>query len=242
MIIVCPNCKTSYDLPEGKAPEGTRARCAVCGTVFTIGDDQPEPGISPQEQEKKKGSFLPVLLLILILAAFAAAYYWRDTEQIQGLRARAEQIYAKVTGKEPAPAIEEAPVSLVQGLDISSVRQFISNNESVGTITVITGKISNRSSEPRGLIRVRGTLSNDSGTVVAEKDQLAGTEISLAQLRVMDENDLNAVLNDAETIAAVNTSVPPDGAIPFTVLFINPPADATGYNIQIIGAVKPKAE
>jgi predicted Zn finger-like uncharacterized protein len=46
MILECPNCETSYEIPVELPPEGRKVRCAGCQHIWTAIPDTPEPDIS----------------------------------------------------------------------------------------------------------------------------------------------------------------------------------------------------
>lgn len=54
MLFTCPQCQTLYDVPDAKARNVHRMRCAVCGRVW---DTAPEPGpeLSPASGEQEAG-------------------------------------------------------------------------------------------------------------------------------------------------------------------------------------------
>lgn len=51
MKVTCPNCKTTYNLPDGKARPGVKLRCTVCRQVFTL--PQPEDRQSVVKDSEK---------------------------------------------------------------------------------------------------------------------------------------------------------------------------------------------
>lgn len=50
MLFTCPRCQTLYDVPDAKARNVRRMRCAVCGRVWDTAP-QPEPAFSPAPGE-----------------------------------------------------------------------------------------------------------------------------------------------------------------------------------------------
>ena len=78
MKVTCPNCKTTYNLPDGKARPGVKLRCTVCRQVFTL--PQPEDrqsvvkdsekfvsiSIGKSDKPEKRGSSWRFLFVLLI--------------------------------------------------------------------------------------------------------------------------------------------------------------------------------
>ncbi len=50
MLITCPQCLTTYDIPDAAREEGAQFRCMKCGCVWGIDgdDDAPDPEDSPE--------------------------------------------------------------------------------------------------------------------------------------------------------------------------------------------------
>ncbi len=60
MLFTCPQCRTLYDVPDAKARNVHRMRCAVCGCVWDTAPE-PEPAFFPEavEQEAASAEDLP---------------------------------------------------------------------------------------------------------------------------------------------------------------------------------------
>jgi predicted Zn finger-like uncharacterized protein len=55
MILECPNCETSYEIPVELSPEGRKVRCASCQHVWTAtSEHQPKPDISLTDFEDEE--------------------------------------------------------------------------------------------------------------------------------------------------------------------------------------------
>lgn len=264
MTVICPNCKTSYNLADDKARPGAKLRCTVCRQVFVLPDPAalapqdevlPSPPVSPTSgggQElsisigtparTKKGSRkFGVLFLMLLLGLGAGALMWKHTALFNPLK-------IALGLAEPAPkALTEAEraarlAALVGELELRGVRQYIVHNDKIdGDISVIEGKVVNGFDSPRDFIRVEASLYDRTGNLLISKPQLAGSMVSLFQLQVLSEQELeNALTNNKLDILANNTNVPPGGTVPFMLVFYNPPQDATDFSVRVIDASLPK--
>lgn len=253
MIVTCPNCSTKFNLPDELASPGANLRCSVCKYVFPLPDEEPEsprqealsldgmddadPGLDydhlPLERPRRKsgshkGLFISLGLLVL---AVAVAYgTWTYTPLLDGVK--------KLMASQP----EENPADLVKLIALRGVRQYNINNEKIGNISVIEGKTVNGFPDPRELIRVEAALYDAAGNVLVSKQQLAGTSVSLFQLQVLGEQELEQALANKIDILTNNTNVAPGGEVPFMVVFYNPPDNAAEFGVKVIDARLPPAK
>lgn len=270
MTVKCPNCKTTYNLADDKARPGAKLRCTVCRQIFVLPDpsappeepvDTPEPVDEPRENYRSDvgqdlsisiGSSSPkalrpkrraplVLALVLILVAGGSAMAWKYTPWLDPLKAKLG-LNASV---EPAmTAAEQAAklVALVSDLELTGVRQYLVLNDKIGgNISVIEGKIVNGFDEPRDLIRLEASLYDKTGNLLVSKSQLAGSMVSLFQLQVLSEQELESALTNKLDILSNNTNIPPGGSVPFMLLFYKPPETATDFSVQVIDARLPES-
>lgn len=246
MIVTCPNCKTKFNLPEEAARPGAKLRCSVCKFVFNL----PESAVPPPQEDsgpdlsdlvdanterkrekKKRGSYkgLILALVFLLFAAggiYALLVYTPVVEKIQALLTPEEKIN---------------PADLVRHIALRGVRQYNVNNEKSGNISVIEGKAVNGFPDSRELIRIEAALYDAGGNMLVSKQQLAGTSVSLFQLRVLGEQELEQALANKIDILTNNTNVQPAAEVPFMVVFYAPPDRATEFGVKVIDARIPPA-
>ncbi len=117
-----------------------------------------------------------------------------------------------------------------------NVRQYNLLNEKVGKVFVIEGKVVNEFPEPKELIELEGAIYDKNKKPLAAKRQLAGTQLSLFQLQVLSEKEMESFLNNKMEILANNTNVPPGGEVPFMILFYAPPDDVAEFGVKIVDA------
>ena len=258
MTVICPNCKTIYNLPDDKARPGAKLRCTVCRQIFILPSPETPPDEPPSaapptspptteavgggdftiniggtrpERKKHKGC-LWLLILLLLLASGGGA--WTLTPWLDPVKAWLGLTTTAPSDQETADAQR---LAMVADLQLQGVRQYVVNNEKTGLpISVIEGRVANGSTEPRDLIRVEALMYDDLGNMVFSKSQLAGSMVSLFQLQVLSEQELENALNNQLDIVTNNTNVPPGGSVPFMVLIYNPPAEATNFSVKIIDA------
>ena len=234
MEVKCPQCSSRFNLPDAAAKPGAKLRCAVCKTVFSLpGHPGTAAAASPAPQAPRKeapkqplpefsrkrsgrGKLWLVLVLILLLASGGAGAWFYFFHQ-----------------KETPPS--EADIAKkVELLTMRNVRQYNVLNEKVGKVFVIEGRVVNEFPEPKELIALEGAIYDKDKKPLAVKKQLAGTQLSLFQLQVLSEKEMEAFLNNKVEILTNNTNVPPGGEVPFMILFYDPPDDVAEFGVKIV--------
>lgn len=227
MEISCPKCSSRFNLPDAAAKPGAKLRCTVCKTVFQL-PGQPPAAKSP-EAPPTRTELLPempsrrktrlwiwlICLLVLLGAAGAGTwfYLYRDVQPQE-------------TGEEIAKKVER--------LTMRNVRQYNLLNEKVGKVFVIEGKVVNEFDTPRDFIELEGAIYDADKRVIESKKQLAGTQLSLFQLQVLTEKEMESFLHNKMEILANNTNIPPGGEAPFMILFYAPPDNVAEFGVKIV--------
>lgn len=264
MIVTCPNCKSVFKLPDTQNVD-QKLRCSICKTVFAIRDtqyklqeteDDTPPPPSPSQGTKridldtpfandkpvKKKSLLARIIAILFFASVCfVSVLWSFTPYLDPIKGMIFDENAKIQAKIDAEnqKIEEL-AEKVKLLQIQGLRQYTMPNDKIGALTVIEGKIVNGFDEARGFIQVECSLYSESGEMLITKKQIAGTSLSLFQLQVLNEEELEQNLNNNLDIMQKNTNISPGASTPFMCVFYNPPENAANFNIKIISAEKPE--
>lgn len=223
MEVTCPSCESKFNLPDKLARPGAKLRCAVCKHVFALpgGADavQAPPQTLPPMAARKKGRFRVWLIAALACAVIAGVGTWWWMDQ----------------GNTP-PADDNAVSESVELLTMRNVRQYNVMNEKVGKVFVIEGRVVNEFPEPKGMIELEGAIYDKDKQPLAVKRQLAGTQLSLFQLQVLSEKEMESFLNNRIEILANNTNVPPGGETPFMILFFDPPENVAEFGVKILDA------
>lgn len=229
MQVTCPECSSKFNLPDKMATPGARLRCTVCKNVFTLpGKAEPAQGARsmplPSLADRKKSHVKLIALVCAAVALVACAagawYYFRQS---------------------PPPPSQEEVAKKVEMLTMRNVRQYNLLNEKTGKIFVIEGKVVNEFPQPRELIELEGAIYGKDKKPIAVKRQLAGAQLSLFQLQVLSEKEMDAFLNNKMEILANNTNVPPGGEVPFMILFYDPPEDVAEFGVKIVDVQNPAA-
>ncbi|MBQ7606483.1 MAG: zinc-ribbon and DUF3426 domain-containing protein [Desulfovibrionaceae bacterium] len=244
MEIQCPQCSSRFTLPDS-VKEGAKLRCSVCSTVFLLKKEenpQSEPAPQPQprqqeslqltppvtkdakpakpapEKKNKKLLFIAgsVLLFLLCLAGSLIWYF-------AGRSASGGEVVS-----------EAEMANRVRLLTMRNVRQYIVDNEKIGKVFVIEGRVVNEFPEPKELITVEGAIYGKDKRVIATKKQRCGTQLSLFQLQVLSENEMDSFLNNKMEILTNNINLKQGAEVPFMVLFYAPPDDVAEFGVRIV--------
>lgn len=235
MEVTCPKCSSRFNLPDSVAKPGAKLRCSVCKEIFKLGD----PPASSASGEKApsfdidfgeelsmnsgasggRSRKFAVLVLLLCLLAGAGGAWW----------------YFKMFLPSRQVAVPEISLEKkVEMLTMRNVRQYYVNNEKIGQIFVIEGKVVNEFPEPKELIEVEATLYGMDKKALVSKKQLAGTSLSLFQLQVLGEKELESFLSNKIEILSNNTNIATGGEVPFMVLFYAPPQGIAEFGVRIV--------
>lgn len=235
MEVKCPNCTSRFNLPDGVAKPGAKLRCSVCKEIFRLptagsgtssgagggaGDfDLDKAPLSMQQPSKSRVKRMLLMgLVVLLLAGGGAGGWW---------------FYAGSKADKPVTAPVDV-AKLVELLTMRNVRQYYVNNEKIGPICVIEGKVVNEFPVTKELIEVEAAIYGKDKTTLASKTQLAGTALSLFQLQVLGEKELESFLSNKIEILTNNTNITTGGEVPFMVLFYKPPPDVAEFGVKIV--------
>ncbi len=227
MEVKCPQCTSRFNLPDNLGKPGAKLRCSVCKHVFALpmgrpaGTAEPKDTALPRLKDPRtgKGRLTKLLLGLLLLCLLGGGAYWyfflRGIPEVQG-----------VSGEDLARKVEM--------LTMRNVRQYIVENEKVGKVFVIEGRVVNEFPSPKALIAVQAAIYDKDKKVLSEKKQWAGTQLSLFQLQVLSQKEMESFLGNKLEILTNNTNVKQGGEVPFMVLFYDPPNTVTEFGVKIV--------
>ena len=228
MEVRCPSCASKFNLPDTVAKPGAKLRCSVCKEIFRLGSAAPGNDfnldhmdrLSMAEKPRSRfGKILKLLLVLVLLCGLGGGGWWYYSTQM--MPKVSEDALATVAKK-------------VELLTMRNVRQYYVNNEKIGPIFVIEGKVVNEFPVTKELIEVEAAIYGADKNTIASKKQLAGTALSLFQLQVLGEKELESFLGNKIEILTNNTNVLPGGEVPFMVLFYKPPSDVAEFGVKIV--------
>lgn len=222
MEVKCPHCASRFKLPDQLAKPGVKLRCSVCSTVFpyTPQADNPAQGPLPDMPMKRRrvgGKW--VLLLLLALVCAGAGGYWYQT---------------RGAAQRTPPPTEQEIAQKVELLTMRNVRQYYVDNDKVGKVFVIEGRVVNEFPQPKELVTVEAAIYDKDKKPLSVKRQIAGAQLSLFQLQVLSEKEMEAFLTNKVEILTNNSNVPHGGEVPFMVLFYAPPEGVAEFGVRIV--------
>lgn len=135
--------------------------------------------------------------------------------------------------KKPEKAVPDSTAKIVDS------QQYYLQNERIGEMLVISGKVMNISSGPKEMYKLEATLFDVNKKPLASKQFLAGNEAALFQLRSMSKDELESTLNSRVGQLTNNTNVAPGSFVSYMVVFYNPPANISEYLVRVIDFQEP---
>jgi predicted Zn finger-like uncharacterized protein len=141
------------------------------------------------------------------------------------------------------PAVEKLLGTGMKGQDaaripvrIKDVRERSVANLLSGNLRVIEGVAVNQSPYPLAKIRVRLAVSDAYDVLLAEKYAYAGNMLTDAELGTLAESEIQRELSAPEGTDIPNDKVPPNGEIPFMVVFTQDQAGVVKTTVTPAGA------
>jgi len=232
MIITCPSCGRKFNLADGaiKSPR-QKLKCSRCDHLFMLEKEEqkqmqrqppekhevvapaaPQEVLTEAEVEeqpgpaKRKGPIILVIVL-LVLACLGAGfwYYWNE--------------YLGAGDRWLA-------IKNLEGQEI------IAKEEKV---FFISGLVANGSTKPRKYLILRAKLYDKDGTVLAEKDIVAGLSLAREEVGALQKFDIEKKVNDFKLSAKEGFRVGSKQQIPFSVVFFDEGFEkAKEFTIEIV--------
>jgi predicted Zn finger-like uncharacterized protein len=238
------------DLDAPPAPKRSAAKDDD-GISFDDGELDGSLGFDLDGGSKKKGKKgkkkagkgggrkgLLIVLVLLLLVGGGAAGVWFFVPHLLPFGPKAEQPPAD-QGEVKTDVIS---TKKIKDIVLLNVKQYVINNEKVGQMVVIEGKVVNNFPTPKELIKVQASMFDDNGVVVASSQMLCGNTLSLYQLQTFSQPEIDDGLGNKVGILTNNTNIQPGGDVPFMIVFPNPPATATSFGVDVIEAKDPPKE
>lgn len=197
-------------------------------------------GGKKSKKKRKKGpegdkkSIVPILMgvVTLLLLGGGGWYFFMGGKDGDG----------PAVGEEAAQTEEVITTEQIKSFSLEDVNQYYVDNEKVGKIFVVQGKVINGFSTAKELITIQANLFDGNGASVVDKTLLAGNTVSLFQLQMLSEEELEAAINNKVGILTANTNVPPGGEVPFVITFYNPPDTVQEFGVKVVSAKNPPKE
>jgi len=171
----------------------------------------------------KKG-ISPAILIAIILAVIAAAGYG-------GYLLLNSMGISIPFISQPAPPKGSDPGNLsIKPFDIST--KFV-DNDKIGKLFVITGKVKNEYPMARGSIQISGKIYTKDKSLAKTETVFCGNILSDTDLSKADLAALKQRLQNQSGDNRINQKVLPGAAIPFMIVFSNLPANLEEFTTEV---------
>jgi pilus assembly protein FimV len=203
------------------------SREAVSGDKDIPADADIDEDLEDTRPAPKKG-ISPAILIAIILAVIAAAGYG-------GYMLLNSMGISIPFISQPAPSKGSDQGNLsIKSFDISS--KFVDNNK-IGKLFVITGKVKNEYPMAIGSIRISGKIYTKDKVLAKTETVFCGNILSDTDLSNADSATLKQRLQNKSGDNQINQKVLPGAAIPFMIVFTNLPANLEEFTTEVISSV-----
>ena len=118
--------------------------------------------------------------------------------------------------------------------DIRNVKWSIEKETASGTLFVVKGEVANVGNVPSAGIRIQATLLGKDNQALVEKAAFAGNLLDEASLRRMDRPAIDGAMSNRFGAGDVNREIPPGKALPFMVVYFDPPGEIAAVMVKAI--------
>jgi len=219
--------KTSPPIPEIPARPKVADVFGGGGGAQEFNLDAPGAG---KPKGKKKGLVIALALFLGLALAGGGVYFLAP-----GLVGKYLP-FGKSAGEEKPEAFS---TDLIKDFALKDVTQYFVDNEKAGKLFVIQGKVVNNFKTYKDLIKIEATLFDKNGAAVVSKKLLIGNSVSLYQMQMMSEQELESTIENKVGVLTVNTGIPPGGDVPFLVVFFSTPGTVQEFGVKVIEAKDP---
>ena len=255
MIISCPQCNTRYRLDDHllKAQEN-KVRCSRCRHVFLArpGKDSEQPAVFESDIEGGEGSesrsrpagakpaargprtsgrktiLLLCLLLLLLLTAGGYLYF-----------PQLKAFLPFLGGTSQTTSLSQKQGDSLNDLSqitFTDVRQYMVDNEKIGKLLIIEGKAVNESQVPVEMVKVQSAIFDGQGQVLESKTFHCGNTLSLFQLQVLNQQEMESALTSKVGVLTNNSNLRPGQEVSFMTVFFNPPETMAEFSLKVVQA------
>jgi predicted Zn finger-like uncharacterized protein len=210
----------------------------------------PGPALSRQPKKRepvsrnRKFFLIAAIVIAFLVIGLLVLSIWRKPQSQVALQATGLNLpesqgpgSAAESADQPAGAADSDPnnstrLNFVQDQESHHYRI----NRSSGRILIITGRISNGYPARRSFIRLKGSLKDSKGEVVAERQVFAGNYLTEEELTTLPMPEILARLSLKGGQDNSNVNVPPNKAVPFMLVFDRLPEDLEAYILEPVSS------
>ncbi|MDQ5984957.1 MAG: hypothetical protein CSYNP_00655 [Syntrophus sp. SKADARSKE-3] len=191
------------------------------GSDITV-DVMDEVVLPEQEPPKKKSSVIKWVLgaILIIVVALGAVYYVFPSVGVEAIKQIATFFPAASVLLPPDADVKNIGPAQIK---ITDLKQRFVEHVMMGNIRVIEGMAVNTASEPMTRIKVRAQLFDVIGTPVGDSASYCGNLLTDQELKTAPEEQIVRKLSIPQGSDISNDRVPPNGMVPFMIVFFREP-------------------
>ena len=219
----------SFDKPVPEAGAGT---LTPEGEKFmALGEGKEHQALEealyePPRVEKKTGKGKQIGLLVVLVIVLLAGAFWMYSGQI-------------ANSIKSIPGVDNVIknfVSVDKDIHLINVRTRLVDNKKIGrSIRVIEGVASNVSTQTISNIKITARLKDAGGAELTSMDTLAGNILIDEKLENLDAGAIKAAL---QAVKGTQDKIPPNGQIPFMIVFTSEPAGVFKMSVTPVDFTK----
>jgi hypothetical protein len=196
------------------------------GTVYSRLEDMFAGRKAPSRRAPFTLNVLVISVLWILLLA-GGTYYFGTTKSGRDMLGK---LFAG-WGSGRMGSAPERPV-----YDIRDVKWHVDKDATAGNLFVIKGSVANVGNVPSAGIRIQATLLGKDNEALAEKAVFAGNVLDEASLRKMDRARIEGAMSNRFGEGNVNREIPPGNALPFMVVYTDPPGQIETVMVKAVDA------
>ncbi len=187
------------------------------------GEEDSEEDVDLPATPSKKGMSKPLLVILIIVLIGAGGY---------GLYTLLDSMGVHLASP-PTHKVQDPGNLKITPFDINS--KFVDNNK-IGKLFVITGKVKNEYPTNRGAIQVTGKLYTKDKKMAKAETVFCGNMLSDIDQSNLDAAAIQQRLQNRMGDNHVNVQVKPGDAIPFMIVFTNLPENLDEFTLEVIAS------
>jgi hypothetical protein len=200
---------------------------------YPAGENPPEETAATEPERKAPSRRAPSMLAVLVISVLwilllaGGMYYFGTTKSGHDMLGKLFAGWGSArTGSAP-----EIPV-----YDIRDVKWHVDKDATAGSLFVIRGSVANVGNVPSAGIRIQATLLGKDNEALAEKAAFAGNLLDETTTRQTERGAIEGMMSNRFGAGNANKGIPPGKALPFMVLFFDPPGEIAAVMVKAIDA------
>ncbi|MEW5725584.1 MAG: DUF3426 domain-containing protein [Thermodesulfobacteriota bacterium] len=203
----------------------SRNACPKCG-VQLMETDRFCPQCGRRLTPGGSGRLVLLIILLLLAAGVAVAGYTGALDKLSTGREAKNELPVRPEAKETAgrsPDLLTPEAAQYQEIESGDGRRML----------LVTGRVRNNNPEPRRLVRVKCTILDQEGRVLAEQTVLCGRILTQEELKDLSPGQITSRLIAPEEAGPAQTPLPPGQTLEFMFAFLPSPPDKAVYTVEV---------